>query len=287
MKRFKIEKEHFGYKISEYLKEVQNYSGRGLRQVEVFLDGKKVRVTKQIKRQGILKVIEKEKETNIKPIKIPLDIVFEDEDILIVNKQPFLVTHPTKKKVDMTLANGIVYYFKEKDGKDFVPRFYNRLDMDTSGLIIIAKNSFAQAFLQNFGDVKKYYMALVHGIINEDEMTIEEPIGRVGDSLRREILKDGQYAKTHVKTIKRYEKSDVTLVECELFTGRTHQIRVHLSHLGHPILGDKLYGDKPDDVKRQMLHSYKVSFVHPRTKEIKELERGMYEDMKELVDEGK
>ena len=287
MKRFKIEKEHFGYKISEYLKEVQNYSGRGLRQVEVFLDGKKVRVTKQIKRQGILKVIEKEKETNIKPIKIPLDIVFEDEDILIVNKQPFLVTHPTKKKVDMTLANGIVYYFKEKDGKDFVPRFYNRLDMDTSGLIIIAKNSFAQAFLQNFGDVKKYYMALVHGIINEDEMTIEEPIGRVGDSLRREILKDGQYAKTHVKTIKRYEKSDVTLVECELFTGRTHQIRVHLSHLGHPILGDKLYGDKPDDVKRQMLHSYKVSFVHPRTKEIKELEIGMYEDMKELVDEGK
>ena len=103
MKRFKIEKEHFGYKISEYLKEVQNYSGRGLRQVEVFLDGKKVRVTKQIKRQGILKVIEKEKETNIKPIKIPLDIVFEDEDILIVNKQPFLITHPTKKKVDMTL----------------------------------------------------------------------------------------------------------------------------------------------------------------------------------------
>ena len=287
MKRFKIEKEHFGYKISEYLKEVQNYSGRGLRQVEVFLDGKKVRVTKQIKRQGILKVIEKEKETNIKPIKIPLDIVFEDEDILIINKQPFLVTHPTKKKVDMTLANGIVYYFKEKDGKDFVPRFYNRLDMDTSGLIIIAKNSFAQAFLQNFGDVKKYYMALVHGIINEDEITIEEPIGRVGDSLRREILKDGQYAKTHVKTIKRYEKSDVTLVECELFTGRTHQIRVHLSHLGHPILGDKLYGDKPDDVKRQMLHSYKVSFVHPRTKEIKELEIGMYEDMKELVDEGK
>ena len=248
--------------------------------MEVFLDGKKVRVTKQIKRQGILKVIEKEKETNIKPIKIPLDIVFEDEDILIVNKQPFLVTHPTKKKVDMTLANGIVYYFKEKDGKDFVPRFYNRLDMDTSGLIIIAKNSFAQAFLQNFGDVKKYYMALVHGIINEDEMTIEEPIGRVGDSLRREILKDGQYAKTHVKTIKRYEKSDVTIVECELFTGRTHQIRVHLSHLGHPILGDKLYGDKPDDVKRQMLHSYKVSFVHPRTKEIKELEIGMYEDMK-------
>ena len=168
MKKFKIEKEHHGYKISEYLREIQNYSGRGLRNIEVFLDGKKVRTTQKIRKQGLLKVVEKEKGTNIKPIKIPLDIVFEDEDILVVNKQPYLVTHPTKKKVDVTLANGIVYYFQEKYGKEMVPRFYNRLDMDTSGLIIIAKNSFTQAFLQNFGDVKKYYMALVHGIIKEE-----------------------------------------------------------------------------------------------------------------------
>ena len=283
MKRFKIEKEHYGYKISEYLREIQNYSGRSLRNIEVFLDGKKVRITKKIRKQGILKVAEKEKGTNIKPIKIPLDIVFEDEDILVVNKQPYLVTHPTKKKVDVTLANGIVYYFQEKYGKEMVPRFYNRLDMDTSGLIIIAKNSFAQAFLQNFGDVKKYYMALVHGIIKEDTITIEKPIARVGDDLRRQILDEGQYAKTVVKTIKRNEDKNITLAECELFTGRTHQIRVHLSNEGYPILGDKLYGDIDDNVKRQMLHSYKVSFIHPRTKEIKELEIGMYDDMKEFM----
>ena len=283
MKKFKIEKEHHGYKISEYLREIQNYSGRGLRNIEVFLDGKKVRTTQKIRKQGLLKVVEKEKGTNIKPIKIPLDIVFEDEDILVVNKQPYLVTHPTKKKVDVTLANGIVYYFQEKYGKEMVPRFYNRLDMDTSGLIIIAKNSFTQAFLQNFGDVKKYYMALVHGIIKEEMINIEKPIARVGDDLRRKILDEGQYAKTVVKTIKRNEEKNITLTECELFTGRTHQIRVHLSNEGYPILGDKLYGDTKDTIKRQMLHSYKVNFIHPRTKERKELEIAMYDDMKEFM----
>ena len=283
MKRFKIEKEHYGYKISEYLREIQNYSGRGLRNIEIFLDGKKVRATKKIRKQGILKVVEKEKGTNIKPVKIPLDVVFEDEDILVVNKQPYLVTHPTKKKVDVTLANGIVCYFSEKYGREMVPRFYNRLDMDTSGLIIIAKNSFAQAFLQNFGDVKKYYMALVHGIIKDDMMVIEKPIARVGDDLRRQILETGQYAKTAVKTLKRNKEKNVTLAECELFTGRTHQIRVHLANEGYPILGDKLYGDGTDNVKRQMLHSYKVSFIHPRTKEIKELEIEMYDDMKDFI----
>lgn len=283
MKKFKLEKEHYGYKISQYLREIQNYSGRSLRNIEVFLDGKKVRTTKKIRKQGILKVAEKEKGTNIKPIEIPLDVVFEDQDVLIVNKQPYLVTHPTKKKVDVTLANGIVYYFMEKYGKEMVPRFYNRLDMDTSGLIIIAKNSFTQAFLQNFGDVKKYYMALVHGIVKDDMITIEKPIARVGDDLRRQILDEGQYAKTVVKTIKRNEEKNVTLVECELFTGRTHQIRVHLSNEGYPILGDKLYGEVNDNIKRQMLHSYKVSFIHPRTKEIKKVEIEMYDDMKELI----
>ena len=286
MKRFKIEKEHCGYKVSEYLREVQSYSGRSLRNIEVYLDGKKVKNTKKIRKQGILSVREKEKETNIRAIKIPLDIAYEDEDLLIVNKSPYLVTHPTKKKTDLTLANGIVYYLKEKYGKELVPRFYNRLDMDTSGLIIIAKNSFAQAFLQNFGEVKKYYLALVHGLFQEEELIIEKPIARVGDSLKREVLEEGQYAKTRVKLIKEDKEKNISLVECELFTGRTHQIRVHLSYTGHPILGDKLYNKTGgnEGIKRQMLHSYKTSFIHPRTKEIKTVEIGAYEDMKEIFE---
>ena len=169
-------------KISQYLREVQNYSGRSLRNVEVFLNGKQVRLTKKLPSHGNLKVVEKKKGTDIKPIKLPIDIVFEDEDILVVNKEPFLLTHPTQKKVDFTLANGIVNHFLEKYGEVRVPRFYNRLDMNTSGLIIIAKNSFAQAFLQNFSIFEKKYLAIVDGIIDDEE------ISRIKD----ELTKDGE-----------------------------------------------------------------------------------------------
>ena len=166
-------------KISQYLREVQNYSGRSLRNVEVFLNGKQVRLTKKLPSHGNLKVVEKKKGTDIKPIKLSLDIIFEDEDILVVNKEPFLLTHPTKKKADFTLANGIVNHFLEKYGEVRVPRFYNRLDMNTSGLIIIAKNSFAQAFLQNFSIFEKKYLAIVDGIIDDEEIsTIKDELAK-------------------------------------------------------------------------------------------------------------
>ena len=168
-------------KISQYLREVQNYSGRSLRNVEVFLNGKQVRLTKKLPSHGNLKVVEKKKGTDIKPIKLQIDIVFEDEDILVVNKEPFLLTHPTQKKVDFTLANGIVNHFLEKYGEVRVPRFYNRLDMNTSGLIIVAKNSFAQAFLQNFSIFENKYLAIVNGLIDDEE------ISRIKD----ELTKDG------------------------------------------------------------------------------------------------
>lgn len=291
MKIFKLEKEHQRMKISQYLREVQNYSGRSLRNVEVFLNGKQVRTTKKLPSSGTLKVIEKKKGTNIKPIKLNLHIVYEDNDILVVNKEPFLLTHPTQKKADFTLANGIVHYFLEKYGEELVPRFYNRLDMNTSGLIIIAKNSFSQAFLQNFSTFEKKYLAIVHGVIenhNEnDEILIEKPIYRDGDNLMRIIDERGQYAKTIIKIIKKDFTKNVTLVECQLFTGRTHQIRVHLKSIGHPILGDELYGyglDEKNGVNRQLLHAYKVSFIKPSTNELLTLEIPMYDDMKKFLE---
>lgn len=289
MKKFKIEKEHQRMKISQYLREIQNYSGRSLRNVQVFLNGKQVRLTKKLPSSGDLKVIEKQKGTDIKPIKLNLDIVFEDNDLLIVNKEPFLLTHPTQKKADFTLANGIVYYFLEKYGEERVPRFYNRLDMNTSGLIIIAKNSFAQAFLQNFSIFEKKYLAIVEGIIEKNnEIVIEKPIYWDGENLERTIDERGQYAKTVVKTIKTYPEKNVTLVECELFTGRTHQIRVHLKSIGHTIIGDELYGnglDSEKGINRQFLHAYKVKFNQPSTKEEIDLEIGIYDDMKKFLEE--
>ena len=374
MKKFRIEKEHQRMKISQYLREVQNYSGRSLRNVEVFLNGKQVRLTKKLPSHGNLKIVEKKKGTDIKPIKLPLDIVFEDEDILVVNKEPFLLTHPTQKKVDFTLANGIVNHFLEKYGEVRVPRFYNRLDMNTSGLIIIAKNSFAQAFLQNFSIFQKKYLAIVDGIIDDEEIfrikdelvkdgenhkiqdfekenlkaevekvnfgemkkydeiekiennsnfenkdnkvgentkynlnlkdkndfnneilekngtnkiIIERRIFRDGDNLERIIDERGQYAKTAVKVLKTYPEKNVTLVECELFTGRTHQIRVHLKSIGHTIVGDELYGNglnKELGINRQFLHAYKVKFTHPASKEEVELEIPIFTDMKDFLE---
>ena len=330
-------------KISQYLREVQNYSGRSLRNVEVFLNGKQVRLTKKLPSHGNLKVVEKKKGTDIKPIKLSIDIVFEDEDILVVNKEPFLLTHPTQKKVDFTLANGIVNHFFEKYGEVRVPRFYNRLDMNTSGLIIIAKNSFAQAFLQNFSIFEKKYLAIVDGIIDDEEIfrikdelakdgenhkiqdfekenlktevekvrkvgkieneefeekqnfekdeknkiIIERRIFRDGDNLERIIDERGQYAKTAVKVLKTYPEKNVTLVECELFTGRTHQIRVHLKSIGHTIVGDELYGNglnKELGINRQFLHAYKVKFTHPASKEGVELEIPIFTDMKDFLE---
>ena len=378
MKKFRIEKEHQRMKISQYLREVQNYSGRSLRNVEVFLNGKQVRLTKKLPSHGNLRVVEKKKGTDIKPIKLPLDIIFEDEDILVVNKEPFLLTHPTQKKADFTLANGIVNHFFEKYGEVRVPRFYNRLDMNTSGLIIIAKNSFAQAFLQNFSIFEKKYLAIVNGIIDDVEITrineelkndgekhkiqdlekenlkpeiekvnfgkvkkyeeiekiesnlnvenedskiaenrnfdnkdnnlslanksnfenenlkevetkiiIERRIFRDGDNLERIIDERGQYAKTAIKVLKVYPEKNVTLVECELFTGRTHQIRVHLKSIGHTIVGDELYGkglNKELGINRQFLHAYKVKFIHPAFKKEIELEIPMFKDMKEFLE---
>ncbi|WP_068268132.1 RluA family pseudouridine synthase [Caviibacter abscessus] len=272
MKIYKLDKTTSRMKISQYLREHQSYSGRSLRMLEIYLNGKRVKTTKKLPSSGVLKVLEKEKSTNIEPIYMKLDIVYEDEDLLIVNKPYNLVTHPTLKKVDMTLANAIVYYLKT------VPRFYNRLDMNTTGLIIIAKNSYAQAFLQNKGQVKKKYLALVENECNK-EYIIEAKIYKDGDNLERIIDDRGQEAKTVVKPVKYFSDKNVSLVECELFTGRTHQIRVHLKHIGYPIIGDTLYNQNGIKALRQMLHAYKLSFMHPRKLETVNIEIEAYEDM--------
>ncbi|MBZ4683629.1 MAG: rRNA synthase [Fusobacteriaceae bacterium] len=285
MKKYRIEKEYKDCTISEYLRNVQNYSGRSIRKLEIFLNGKRVKPKKKLRPYEVLMVKEKEKSTDIKPIKMELNIVYEDEEILIIDKDPYIVVHPTLKKVDKTLANGIVYYFKEKYNKIMVPRFYNRLDMDTSGLIIITKTGYAQSFLQEKCEVKKYYLAIVEGIVEKDEFIIEEPIGKIGDNLKREILsieKGGQYAKTKVKVIERNIKKNITLIEVELFTGRTHQIRVHMSSVGHPLVGDKLYSNREYNI-RQLLHAYRLEFINPISKEKQIIEIEMKEDMKKYL----
>ncbi|MGB6130068.1 MAG: RluA family pseudouridine synthase [Psychrilyobacter sp.] len=288
MKKYIIEPEYHGYKVGDYLKEVLGYSSRSMRKIDIFLNGKKVKPNKKVRKLNRLLVKEHNKGTNIEPIQMDLDIVYEDKNLIILNKEPYLIVHPTKKKVDRTLAHGIIYYMKEKTGEITVPRFYNRLDMNTSGIIVVAKNGFSQAFLQNKEKavVKKYYQTIVKGIVKENEFVIEESIGRVGDSLKRELLSiedGGQSAKTGVKVLKRMDDQNLTLLEVELFTGRTHQIRVHLSTMGHPILGDELYGGKVNGVKRQLLHAYKLIFTNPDTRKEETVTTTLPDDMEQIV----
>lgn len=287
MKKFIIEPEYDGYEIGTYLKETKGYSGRGLRNLEIYLNGKRVKNnSKKVRKLNRLLIKEKDKETGIIPMEIPIKVVYEDKNILLIDKEPYIIVHPTQKKVDKTLANGVVNYFLKTTGKIMVPRFYNRLDMNTSGLIIVAKNSYAQSFLQEKGIVNKFYKAIVKGIIEKDEFLIDKPIGKVGDDLRRReisVENGGQEAQTKIKVIKRLK--DLTLIEAELLTGRTHQIRAHMALEGYPLLGDELYGGEDKRAKRQMLHSYKTQFSDIETGELKTVEIDIPDDMKSILSE--
>ena len=287
MKEIIIDKNSFRMKVSQYLREFHNYSGRSLRNIEVYFNGNKVKTTFKLPQEGILIVKEKEKSTDLEEKYLNLDIIYEDDDLLIINKPPFLLTHPTLKKVDITLANGIVYYFNDKYKKKLVPRFVNRLDMNTSGLIVIAKNAFTQSFFQSENvDIEKKYLAIAEGIIEDDHFIIEKNIYKDGDRLDRIIDERGQYAKTEFKVIERFKNIGVTLVECKLYTGRTHQIRVHLKSINHPIIGDSLYNPESKYnkiVNRQMLHSYFLEFNHPTTGKRLKFDIGLYKDMKDLI----
>lgn len=195
---------------------------------------------------------------------IPFSVVYEDEHLLVINKQAFLATIPSIYHPEQSLANAVLYYY---DLNEIPYTFHavNRLDRDTSGLLIVAKHRYAHDLLtkqQRLGQVRRTYLAIVHGIIENDSGTISDPIGRKEKSIIvREVREDGQEAVTHYQVVKFLE--DETVVQLQLETGRTHQIRVHMASIGHPLLGDDLYGGLITKINRQALHSWQLDFFHP------------------------
>ncbi len=215
---------------------------------------------------------------------IKLDILFEDDYFLIVNKPAGIAVHPSILHYSDSLSNGVKYYF-EKIGLQKKIRPINRLDKDTSGIVIFAKNEYIQECLvrQMASNVfKKKYIAILLGILEKDSGTINAPISRKDNSIiERCIDENGEKAISHFKVIKRLNK--LTQVEYTLETGRTHQLRVHSMFIGHPILGDSLYGKKSDLISRQALHAYEVSFVHPITKKEMVIFSGLPFDMQKIL----
>ena len=210
------------------------------------------------------------KETKVEAKKMDLDIVYEDDDIMIINKPSGVVVHPGNGNYDNTLVNGLMYYADNlSDGyEEYRPGIVHRIDKDTSGLIIIAKNNKSQEILGEYFKehrIKREYIALIHGVLESDSVLIDAPIGR--DESSRKMMKvtskNSKSAITHVKVLKRYK--NFTLVKCRLETGRTHQIRVHMKYINHPIFNDPIYSKDKTTEFGQYLHSYSMEFNHPIT----------------------
>lgn len=269
--KWTIKQKHEGFLIRDYLLQVQNFSRRMLKSVK--FDGgqicvndspKTVRYCLKADDQLAITFPVEERGPFMVPEEIPLDIVYEDEDVVVLNKQPGVAVIPSSVHPIGTIANGLLAHYV-KNNIPYTIHTVTRLDRDTSGLMLIAKHRYSHSILsvtQQSGKIKRNYKAVVEGHLSEKEGTINQPIGRKEGSIIERIgTDDGKPAVTHYKVIQ--ETTKHSLVDISLETGRTHQIRVHFSYIGHPLAGDDLYGGTSNLINRQALHCEHISFNHP------------------------
>ena len=264
-------------RIDTYLSEKEEYSRMAIQRLindgKIIVNGKKIKASYKVQNGDKIKIEEeKPKEIELKAQNIPLEVLYEDNDIIVVNKPKGMVVHPANGNPDGTLVNAIMAICKDSlsgIGGEIRPGIVHRLDKNTSGAIIIAKNDKAHIALSNQlknHEIKKTYIALVRGIVKENNATINMPIARSkNDRKKMAVDKNGKEAITHFKVLERFD--DCTLLEVNIETGRTHQIRVHLSHIGYPIIGDDVYSNGKNrwNVKGQCLHAKSLDFKHPIT----------------------
>ena len=249
-------------------------------------NGKPVKSNYRVKPRDIITLMmdRPRMNTEIEPEDIPLDIVYEDDDLMVINKPAGMPIHPSQGNYDNTLANACAWYFENK-GEPFTYRCINRLDRDTTGLLIIARHSYSASLLSTMvakREIHREYRALATGLLPE-EGTVEAPIARVdGSTIEREVnFEIGEFARTHYKRLE--YKNGYSLASLKLDTGRTHQIRVHMKHIGHPLPGDFLYNPDYSVIQRQALHSYRLRFRHPITGEMLDFTAPIPEDMNQVL----
>ena len=282
-----------GIQVSRYLKDL-GYSSQNLVELKkmpesVLVNGEWVYLNHKLQSGDILTIHIKEDASSEKivPVELPLDIIYEDEDLMVVNKPANMPIHPSMNNYENSLGNALAYYFA-KQNKPFIFRCINRLDRDTSGLTIIAKHMVSAGMLSSMvankkdGGISREYLAIVKGSLTPIQGTINAPIARKeGSILERIVDPAGETAITHYQVIE--EKNGHSLVSLLLETGRTHQIRVHMKHIGYPLIGDYLYNPDMEHINRQALHSYRLQFKHPITGECMEFVAPLPHDMAQVL----
>lgn len=293
--KFEILEEDNGKRIDKYLSSLldgksRSYIQRVIDDGKVNVNGKIVKSNYKLKIKDIINLeIPEPTELEVIPENIPLDILYEDKDVIVVNKSQGMVVHPAPGSYNGTMVNALLYHCKDLSGINGVirPGIVHRIDKDTSGILVVAKNDNSHNILveqlKDHSMTREYY-ALVEGIIKEDEGTINEPLARhPKERIKISVVKGGREAITHFKVIERFK--EYTLVKCILETGRTHQIRVHMAYIGHPLVGDPVYGYKKQKFKLQgqMLHAKVLGFIHPSTKEYMQFESPLPDYFTEII----
>lgn len=297
MKEYIVSQEEKGKRLDTYIPSVdtditRTSAQRLIEDGNILVNGKNAKVSYKIQENDKISVeIPEPKQIELKAQNIPIEIIYEDSDIIVVNKPKGMVVHPANGNSDGTLVNAIMAICKDSlsgIGGEIRPGIVHRIDKDTSGLLIVAKNDNAHVKMSEQiknHEVKKTYIALVRGVFKENEATIDMPIGRsTSDRKKMAVNKNGKNAITHIKVLKRFDK--YTLLKVNIETGRTHQIRVHLSHIGYPIVGDYTYsnGKNEFDVIGQCLHAQKLEFKHPITQKDMCLEAELPQYFKDILD---
>lgn len=278
--------------LAEELDEVsRSYIQKLIKEKLVSVNEKYMKPSYLVKEGDLIKVnLPQPKKLEIIPEDIPIDIVYEDEDIVIVNKPQDMVVHPAPGNYMGTLVNALLYHIDNLSSINGIirPGIVHRLDKDTSGILIVAKNDIAHRVLSEElkkRNIKRTYITLVHGIWSHDEGTINAPIGRHTNDRKKMTVtqKNSKEAITHYRVLDRYD--NYTLLEVNLETGRTHQIRVHMAYINHPVVGDPVYskGKNEFGLQKQMLHAYKLGFTHPTTKKYMEFQTDLPQYFKEII----